>query len=53
MTKRLVFIIIAASLLVSAGRRAGAAWNTQLTDADFAALLKEAPQPPDLNDSFL
>lgn len=51
-TRRLALLTAAVYLLACAGLRAGAAWNTELTDSDFAALLKEAPQPPDLNDGI-
>ena len=53
MSRRLALLTVTASLLLCAVLPARAAWNTELTDADFAALLKEAPQPPDLNDNFL
>jgi uncharacterized protein YcbK (DUF882 family) len=53
MLRRLALLTVTASLLAGAAPRPGTGWNKEMTDADFAALLKEAPQPPDLNDNFL
>jgi uncharacterized protein YcbK (DUF882 family) len=52
MFRHLAFLAVAAPLLLCAGTRAGAAWNFEMTDSDLSALLKTAPEPPDLNDAF-